>query len=294
MESVATTRALSIEPIFYVYVFFRLDAVPCYVGKGNGGRWAKHIKESHNKHLQRIFAKAKHDGFDLPVFIVRDGLIEAEAYRIESELIKEIGRADLGEGPLVNLTSGWEGFTGGRHTLESRAKISSASTGRKASPETKEKMSAWQIGRKMTDEAKANMSRAAKQKPPMSPETKAKIGAAAVFTNTGRTRSDETRAKISVIKKAEWDSKPEWRLEQSELAKERWANPTLRALMSSGSKGKKQPAELIERRAASNRGGKRSDETKARMSAAQKLRFSDPLERQKISDGRKNGKRLRK
>lgn len=103
--------------IFYVYVIFRLDGTPCYVGKGKGHRWRQHAKGSHNRRLKAIYAKA---GCDLPVVIIQDGLTSAKACVTEIAFIRAIGRSP--SGPLVNLTEGGEGQLGHSPSEETREK----------------------------------------------------------------------------------------------------------------------------------------------------------------------------
>lgn len=116
----------------YVYVVFRLDGEPCYVGKGKRGRWKQHITKSHNSHLQRIFAKA---GGDLPIVKVREGLTDADACETEIALIAAIGRVKNG-GPLVNFTDGGEGSSGLVQSKETVAKRVAKLRGKKHSPES--------------------------------------------------------------------------------------------------------------------------------------------------------------
>lgn len=77
---------------FYVYVILRPTGVPCYVGKGRGPRCNRQDRRTHNAHLAAIVRNAKAIGIPLPVIKVREWLTEEEAFRIESELIKQIGR----------------------------------------------------------------------------------------------------------------------------------------------------------------------------------------------------------
>jgi len=91
---------------YYVYVYFRLNGEPCYIGKGKEDRWLVHEKRCTNKRLWRIIQKS---GGELPKVIIRDCLTNDEAKEIEKAFIKALGRLDLGTGPLVNLTDGGEG-----------------------------------------------------------------------------------------------------------------------------------------------------------------------------------------
>lgn len=163
---------------FYVYVIFRPDGRPCYVGKGKGDRWLHHerrAKAHYNKHLSHIIAAAV---APLPKIKVREDLTEAEASAIEIAFIAAIGRADLGLGPLVNLTDGGDGKTGWVPSIITRKKIASSNTGKKQSALTKARMSAAGTGKtKSLDHRQA-------------------IGAA----HMGMKRSDEAKAKMRAAK----------------------------------------------------------------------------------------------
>jgi hypothetical protein len=103
------------ERRFYVYVIFRLDASPCYIGKGQGRRWLQHeadaIAGRHaNRRLVRLIKEAAAIGKKLPRIKLRENLTNAEACKTEIALIAAIGRGR--HGPLMNLTDGGEGIVG--------------------------------------------------------------------------------------------------------------------------------------------------------------------------------------
>jgi hypothetical protein len=114
-----------LSPIFYVYVWFRKNGVPLYVGKAayreddKRQRWQDHIRFSHNKHFSYIIRKYRGK---LPIVIVREGLTEAEAFEVEVALIAAIGRYDQDQGPLVNHTNGGDGCVGYKETEEQKEK----------------------------------------------------------------------------------------------------------------------------------------------------------------------------
>lgn len=156
---------------FYVYVVFRPNGTPCYVGKGKGNRWRDHLRGSHNQHLRRIVSAA---GGDVPIIVVRSGLQEPVAFDVERALIKAIGRGR--SGPLVNLTDGGDGMAGHQFSIESRMKMSRSATGkvqsaetvakrvakitgRKRSPAVIEKLRQVNLGRKRSEETKSKMRR---------------------------------------------------------------------------------------------------------------------------------------
>jgi hypothetical protein len=107
---------------FYVYVIFRPDGTPCYVGKGRRNRWVVHALKTKNtnRHLGAIYAAA---GGVLPIVKVREGLTDIQALETEVTLIKAIGRQRHG-GPLVNFTDGGEGHAGYEQSIELRQRRS--------------------------------------------------------------------------------------------------------------------------------------------------------------------------
>jgi hypothetical protein len=153
---------------YHVYIYFRLDGSPCYVGKGTGNRWLHHDgrKGSSNRHLARIIAKA---GGTLPKVKVRDGLTNEQATQIEIAFIKAIGR-EVNGGPLVNMSDGGEGMAGVAMAADVKLKIALAHKGKPKSAEHRANLSASR--RRMFAEAKA-----AGIPITLSPEHRAAIGA---------------------------------------------------------------------------------------------------------------------
>lgn len=130
---------------FYVYVIFRPNGIPCYVGKGRGERWKRPPRHRNNRHLARIAS-----GGDLPVVVIREGLAEPAAFEIEKTFIAAIGREAKG-GPLVNATDGGEGPAGfifPRDVIERR---SEKNRGRKHTQENKDRISAAKLGMSRPD-----------------------------------------------------------------------------------------------------------------------------------------------
>lgn len=87
------------------------------------------------------------------------------------------------------------------HTQETKDKISDAHRGKKLSPETRKRMGDAQrgikncnYGKHPSDETRKKMSIAAKQKPPMTEETRFKLSVASM----GRHHTEEAKKKISV------------------------------------------------------------------------------------------------
>lgn len=162
---------------FYVYIIFRSDGHPCYVGKGRGRRWLKHEWRSTNPHLANIIRLA---GGTLPKVKVRENLTEVEAFETEVALITAIGREDNG-GPLVNMSDGGEGPTGYKFSPELVEQIRIKNKGRQP----------WNLGKSFDEETKKKMS-AAKLGRPLSEEHKMAIAKA----NRGLMRTAATCAKL--------------------------------------------------------------------------------------------------
>lgn len=230
------------RPDFYVYVYFRPNGVPCYVGKGRGRRWLAHLAKSPNRHLTAII---KASGGDLPILKIREGLTDSEAFLIEVAFINAIGRKANG-GPLVNQTDGGDGSAGRKMTTEEKRKRREILN----RPETKEKMRISHLGKpsprkgiKASQETCEKL-RIASTGRVQSPETIAKrvdktrglkrtpeFGTESSKRQIGKKISDETRLKMSIAKKGYQQS------EAHKAAIKKGRNePTAKAAMVAGAK----------------------------------------------------------
>lgn len=102
------------------------DNVPFYIGKGKGDRYliSKHVRKTH----PHLFAKLRKVGVDsVQIRFLHQSLVETDALQYETYWIRYIGRKDLGEGTLCNLTDGGESV---QFTEETRRKIGRANKGR--------------------------------------------------------------------------------------------------------------------------------------------------------------------
>lgn len=103
---------------YYVYLYLDEDNIPYYVGMGKGRR-----------------ALQKHVYVDVPphdrIEIRSHGLTEQQAWDLETNLINEIGRECLSEGPLKNLApGGMRAKSGWNHSEVTKQQISESLTGR--------------------------------------------------------------------------------------------------------------------------------------------------------------------
>ena len=100
---------------FYVYILYRPDRTPFYVGKGKGRRVLHHEREAlgiGKTHKLNTIRAISRSGGQIGYSIVEVFDDEARCHSLEIELIRRYGRHDLGTGPLTNLTDGGEGAAG--------------------------------------------------------------------------------------------------------------------------------------------------------------------------------------
>lgn len=165
----------------YVYQHIRLDTNEVfYIGIGKENKRA-FDKRSRNKHWHHIANKVGYS-----VDIVAEGITWEEALNLEKQLIKTIGRKDLGLGPLVNMTEGGEGTLGRIMSEVTKQKR----CGKKLSEETRQRISNAQKGKKRKlhcEETRKKMADAKVGK--KRPEHSAKL--------KGRKQSDQTKQKLS-------------------------------------------------------------------------------------------------
>jgi len=115
---------------FYIYLYldptkpgkytynelnFSLLYEPFYVGKGSGYRLKKHLCES-NRNKKGLknnkINKILNNNLEPIIIKLFENLDENTAFELEIKLIEIIGRRDLKQGPLCNLTNGGEGESG--------------------------------------------------------------------------------------------------------------------------------------------------------------------------------------
>ena len=107
-----------------------------------------------NTHWQRVYKK-----YGRIIDVIADDIDLDDAKELEMFLISEIGLSNL-----CNQTLGGEGFFGGKHSDETKNKISKANKGRKFTKEHRENMSKAKLGFKFSKKSKAKMSESAKKR----------------------------------------------------------------------------------------------------------------------------------
>ena len=105
----------------YVYLYRDAHGVPRYIGKGCGDRALSHIglaaalnqgrRHERATHFTRWLAKCLRECEPFTCETVRDGLLDAQAFKLEQELIAKHKRHREPGGTLYNTLAGGEGFT---------------------------------------------------------------------------------------------------------------------------------------------------------------------------------------
>lgn len=146
------------KPGTYTYGELLFDYEPFYVGKGTGDRKHEHIrsiKSSKHSYKNNKIKKIIEETQSKPIIITYfKNLFETDAYEFEKKLITIIGRNDLKQGPLTNLTDGGDGPVGMICLPETREKISENVKGEK-NP---------MYGKNHSEESKQNISTTRKEK----------------------------------------------------------------------------------------------------------------------------------
>lgn len=142
--------------LFYVYILYRPDGRPFYVGKGQGKRINAHesfAKMGHKARRYSIIRKIWREGGQVGKYKVFETYDESEAFAMECYLIASIGR-----GSLANETDGGEvGATGWTASAEQRSRLSAAMRGRELSPEWHANVQAAKVGKPRSEECKAKI-----------------------------------------------------------------------------------------------------------------------------------------
>ena len=187
----------------YVYVLFRADGTPFYVGAGRKSRWADH--EKHARHgfgpdvprLNTIREMTKAGFKSVPKVKIAEGLTHQEARVREMALIAAIGRHP--DGPLTNQTPGGDGYR--EQSEEHRAQTAAQNRARVWTPEMREKAAASLRGKKLSPESIAKRLATRRERGWWSPEERIKMSAAFSARMRGKPKSPEHIAKMSAARK---------------------------------------------------------------------------------------------
>lgn len=212
------------------YVYLYIDPSknePIYVGVGCGVRWSKHLTRKDKHPFTHRLNSMRAAGVQPTIIFLQENISREQALLIEIEEISKIGRKNLGQGPLLNLTDGGDGCnnpsagtrqkmsisqTGKKQNKDMVEKRSAklcgkarpqhvidalirANSGAKRSLESCQKMSLSKIGVRLSEDHKQNISKSLLGHP-VSDETKMKLS----NSIKGYKHSNESRHKMSIMR----------------------------------------------------------------------------------------------
>ena len=165
------------KPGNYVYGELKFEFEPFYIGKGRNHRYRIHllkVKRDDYKNLPKYntIKKILDSGMEPIIIKYKEDLFEEDSFYIEKNMIESIGRKDLNDGPLRNLSNGGEGNGNRKFTDEHRKNISLSKKGN-VSDKMKNHLKSVHEGMKgnkrtlgfiFTEESKRKMSESRKKK----------------------------------------------------------------------------------------------------------------------------------
>lgn len=181
----------------FYYIYFHINPITnkiFYVGQGIHS--SKKFYRAFDFKKRSEFWKNVYSKYGVLVHIVEQNISESDINNREIFYIQQIGRRDLGTGPLVNLNDGGQGLKNYVCSPETKLKMSlsqigntngSGNKGRKCTEEEKKKNSDWHIGKKLSEETKLKMSK------PKSEKVKEKIRNSSIGRNKGKPWSEARR-----------------------------------------------------------------------------------------------------
>ena len=114
----------SSKPGKYIYGDLILDFEPFYIGKGTCERIDTTLYHHNAGFKRNKIEKLKRNNIQILNVIIFNNLEEEESFEKEIEIIKDIGRREFKNGPLVNQTDGGDGRTNIIVSEKTRKKIS--------------------------------------------------------------------------------------------------------------------------------------------------------------------------
>jgi len=174
------------ERRFYTYAYLREDGTPYYIGKGTRDR----AYRPGGKPCSIPQDKKR-------IIILKNNLLEEDAFKHEIYIISIFGRKDIGTGILRNRSIGGGNAAEGRVVSEeTRKKISQKLKGNIISTETRKKLSQAGMGRIFSEETRKKISEKSKERKREDWEIERLR-----TLNLGRKTSEETKKKLSIAGK---------------------------------------------------------------------------------------------
>ena len=222
--------------IYFVYILFDWLGIPRYVGKGHGNRDESHecytdpYNPGKNEFIEQTWIMLN----ELPKSRIRENLSEVEAFETEKAFITAIGRADLGKGPLVNLTDGGEGFSGGRHSEETKQCLALTTALSWLDPSIRKNRIAG-MRAKWQDPAYRENTLAAIQKGCNKPEAKARQAMGVSRALKGKPKS-AAHIEVLTVERRSRGATQDFRDQRKAIQSEMWKDPEYRRRQSEAHK----------------------------------------------------------
>ena len=205
------------KPGSFTYKDLSFDYEPFYVGEGREDRDTQHLRDLFTKRQgNRIKAnKLKHifaEGLQPVISRVTENLSQQEAYELEKQVIRNIGRLCESTGPLANFQ---EGGTGGSQPNEIRKQ-----TGLKISQRWKEGAYKNKIETPMSDEQKEKLRLAHLGKKQTAEQVAKRVEARAGYQHSEETKQNIRAGQNSAL--------------HAEQSRQNWLDPEIRKKRSEG------------------------------------------------------------
>jgi len=128
---------------------------PFYIGKGHGNRYKNHIYDKKQSYKLKLINKLlRNYTIDEISIIFNKNVTDEISKENEIRLIKKIGRYNLNEGPLTNITEGGEGRSSDEMTIWNNEHWSDPKNREHLSKMVKEKQWSGEKGRKRKEKIK--------------------------------------------------------------------------------------------------------------------------------------------
>jgi hypothetical protein len=272
----------------YVYGLQGQDGTMLYIGVGKGRRMYIHMRDARNGIIGnsnaakgQFLIDCVKGGFQVKEVILAENLEIDDARALEMKLIKDIGRRDLGLGPLLN---GDDGGAGVKNMAPSaREKLRQKVLARLADPELKRKLIEARTGIKQSAEhIEKRVARNKGQK--RTPEQVARLS----LSRLGKKHSAESRGKMAASHKG-YKPTEETRKKQSASCRKFYQDAAVRAKWAEYAK--RISPEVRARITALNTGRERTDAYRERMMGNQHWRNRKPYSPESLDKMREGSRR---
>ncbi|MCK9529512.1 MAG: GIY-YIG nuclease family protein [Gammaproteobacteria bacterium] len=237
------------KPGSYMYEDLIFNFEPIYVGKGQGNRYLKHLKDKTQTIKATKIRKIISEGFDPIIVKIKENISEYEAKKLEAEIMKKIGTIVeidvLPRGPLTNTryTSSFESDCLSQETKQKLSTIVKNSwTDELKTQRSEEMRKKWQDPEyRESQTAKIAEVERSEEKRKQKSEKGKEVWQRQEYRDkkTGVKRSINARKNMSIGRKKMIQEKPDYIKAMSETQKKVMENPEIRKKISDKISGRK-------------------------------------------------------